>query len=78
MKNWSNIDYSYNDWIPYGAAQLYCIDFYLDDNFEGNAVEQLLSEGATFEEISPVIAVLRFHNLEAVYIKSSQPPYDVV
>ena len=37
--------YIYDGKRPYGAGDLFTIDTYLDDDFSGNAIEQLLSEG---------------------------------
>ena len=38
-------DYAYSGYYPYGPADLYCIDFYVDENFSGNVVESIISEG---------------------------------
>lgn len=42
--------YVYDGKRPYGAGDLFCIDTYLDDDFSGNAIEQIISDGvATYD-----------------------------
>ena len=42
--------YSITGWKPYGAGDLFALDARVDDDFGGNVVEQLLSEGYTITE----------------------------
>lgn len=65
----NKISYTYNGWTAYGAGELFCIDQFLDYDFCGNAVEQLLSQGATFEQISADRCVLKYKTLEAVFVR---------
>lgn len=51
--------YVFNGYSPYGAGQQLFIDGFLDDDFSGNATEQLINEGrATFEIVDNKTAVL--------------------
>ena len=37
--------YTWNGWKPYGAGDLVAMDARVEQDFSGNVVEQLLSEG---------------------------------
>lgn len=37
--------YDYKGFRPYGAAQLYILDDYIDEYFDGNVVEKIINDG---------------------------------
>lgn len=39
--------YSWNGWKPYGAGDMFALDYRVDQDFSGNVTEQLISEGYT-------------------------------
>lgn len=46
-------DYDYKGFKPYGAAEMYCIDMYVDDSFSDNVTEEIIKNGVgTFEIIN--------------------------
>lgn len=54
--------YSYKGYMPNGAGETFYIDQYVDDDFNGNATERVIDDGAaTFEIISEEVAVLHFN-----------------
>lgn len=38
-------DYEYKGFIPYGAGEMFCLDQYVEHDFSGKVVEQILSDG---------------------------------
>ena len=57
--------YVYDGKRPYGAGDLICIDTYLDDDFTGNAIEQIIADGvATYDG-----TYLHFHDYNILMVE---------
>ena len=54
---YARVTYGYQGLFPYSAADLFAIDHYLPDDFTGNAIEYLISEGATWDDTNKILTV---------------------
>lgn len=53
--------YSYKGFVPYGTAEQFCIDQYIEDEYQGNRTEKLIADGiAVFVKYTDNIAALIF------------------
>lgn len=65
MKN-----YQYKGYIPYGAAEMFCLDVYVEENFEGNVVEEIIANGlGEFKAIDEEKAVLVMKQYDLDFVK---------
>ena len=42
--------YNFNKFRPYGAADLFTMDVYVDDRFDGNVPEEIVRNGGTWDD----------------------------
>lgn len=66
--------YGYNGYSIYGVGDMFVLDCWVDDYFEGNVTEQLISEGAEFIETGKNAygedtAILKFRHITADFVK---------
>ena len=61
--------YEYKGYRPYGAAQSFSLDAYIEDNFSGNVVESILAEGlGSFYILDENNAVLKINGENIQFI----------